>query len=233
MRQLFQFMKRTPTASSLLPFGYALLGAWVALTHWHLAAATLGADLVASDPPAHFVSGVMVYEYLRDILGGTLSQPIPFAESFYVRYPKVAIGHWPPAYYGIQALWYGLFGPAVDGALALSAVMAALLALLLFRRLRPGHGASSAAGAALMFLALPWIQRTAWAVMSDLLTGLFVFLALLAFSDLLENPRSRRAAAGFSLWSILAVLTKGTAWALGPFALLAPILAGRMSCFKN
>ncbi|MGZ8217162.1 ArnT family glycosyltransferase [Methylomagnum sp.] len=229
MRQFLLGLGQTPAVSYLIPVGYILLSVWVVFIHYHLAETVFGASLAASDPPAHFTSGVMVYDYLRDALG---SHPIRFAESFYVRYPKVAIGHWPPVYYGVQAAWYEVFGPTVDSALALSAVIAAALAGLLFRRLRPVYGADVTAGAVLVFLALPWIQRTAWAVMSDLLTGLLVFLALLAFSDLLENVRSNRAAVRFAGWSILAILAKGTAWALGPFALLAPILARRMGCFK-
>ena len=53
------------------------------------------ASLVASDPPARFISGVMAYDYPRTAFG---SDPLAFAQSYYVRYPKVANGHWPPFY---------------------------------------------------------------------------------------------------------------------------------------
>jgi 4-amino-4-deoxy-L-arabinose transferase-like glycosyltransferase len=151
----------------------------------------------------------MVYDYLRTALG---ADPIRFAEGFYVRYPKVAFGHWPPAYYAVQAVWYGLFGAGVWSAQCLSAATAAGVAGLLFRRLR-GDGCGVALVAAILFMAMPLVQQTAWQAMSDLLTGLFVFLALLAFSDLLDARRRRRAGVGFLTWSILALLTKGTAWA--------------------
>lgn len=130
----------------------------------------------------------MVYDYFRTALG---SNPLNFAESFYVRYPKVAIGHWPPGYYAVQAVWYGLFGASVWTARTLSAAIAATVAVVLFRRLRPECGGRLAFAAALAFLAIPWVQRTAWEVMSDLLTGLFVFLAILAFSDLLDAKSPR------------------------------------------
>jgi len=209
--------------------GYAVLFVWVASLHCRIAWMVGGGELASSDPPAHFTSGVMVYDYLRTALG---TDPIRFAEGFYVRYPKVAIGQWPPGYYAVQTIWYFLFGVSVWSAQWLSAATAAGLAWLLFRRLRTGSGNSIALAAALVFLAMPLVQRTAWQVMSDLLTGLFVFLAVLAFSDLLDTPRRWRAGIGFLVWSILAILTKGTAWALGPFVVLAPLLARRTACYQ-
>ncbi len=202
--------------------------AWVVMVYLENARLLGDASLVASDPPAHFVSGVLVYDYLWTAFG---SNPLHFAESFYVRYPKVAIGHWPPVYYAVQAVWYGLFGTSPGVARALSAAVAAALAGLLFLRLRRGPSVSLAFAAAWAFLALPWVQRTALEVMSDLLTGLFTFLALLAFADLLDG-RGKRAGGRFLVWSALAVLTKGTAVALGPFVLAAPLLAGRARCYR-
>lgn len=208
---------------------YAALCGYVLVLHYRLAEAWLGSSLVGSDPPAHFTSGAMVYDYLRLALG---DPPMAFAESYYVRYPKVAIGHWPPMYYAVQAVWYGLFDASVASARALSAATAAALAWVLYRRIRPVYGDGPALGAGLVLLVMPLVQRTAWEVMSDLLTGLFVFLALLAFSELLDGRRNRRAGLRFLGWSALAVLTKGTAFALGPFVVLAPGLAGRAASYK-
>ncbi len=206
-----------------------MLFAWVVSLHYQIAAVVGGGELASSDPPAHFTSGVMVYDYLRTALG---ADPIRFAEGFYVRYPKVAIGHWPPGYYAVQTVWYFLFGVSVWSAQWLSAATAAGLAWLLFHRLYASSGNNAALAAALVFLAMPLVQRTAWQVMSDLLTGLFIFLAVLSFSDLLDTPRRWRAGIGFLVWSVLAILTKGTAWALGPFVALAPLLARRTACYR-
>lgn len=41
--------------------------------------AAWGADLAAEDDPAHFVTGVMVYDYLR---GGNYGDPMGFAEAY-------------------------------------------------------------------------------------------------------------------------------------------------------
>ena len=119
------------------------------------------------DAPAHYVTGVMVYDYLRLAAG---SSPVHFAEAYYVRFPKVAFGHWPPAYYAIQAAWYFLFGPHIWSAALLSAVTALTLTALLFFRLRTHHGNAIALGCSAALLVLPEMQTAAWSVMSDLLT---------------------------------------------------------------
>lgn len=208
---------------------YALLILWVVVLHGQITALVGGSSLVASDPPAHFTSGVLVYEYLRSAFG---TDPMLFAESFYVRYPKVALGQWPPGYYGLQAIWYNLFGVSIWSAQWLSALTAALLVGVLFGRLRRSYGTAIALGSVLLLLAMPLLQQTVWAVMSDLLTALLILLALLAFVDLLSVPRRPWAGARFLLWALLAILTKGTAWALGPFVVLAPLLARRTACYR-
>src|ERR1017187_9752063 len=195
-----------------------------------MASLVLGECLTDSDPPAHFTTGVMAHEYLKSALG---SNPLAFAESFYVRFPKVALGQWPPVYYGIQAVWYFLFPTSPASAKVLSALIAATMAALLFLRLRRWYGLLPASAAVALFLSLPEIQTAAWEVMSDLLTGLLVLLAILSLSTFLEEPGRPRNAWWFALWSSLALLTKGSALALMPFALLAPLFAWRPRCFGN
>lgn len=207
--------------------GNALMLVWIFSLHYRIAGTIGGGELVAADPPAHLTSGIMVYEYLHTALG---ADPVRFAESFYVRYPKVAIGHWSPGYYAVQAAWYSLFGVGIWSAQALSAATASCLAWSLFRRLGSGGTAFTVA---LIFLAMPLIQQTAWQIMSDLLTGLFIFLAIMAFSDLLDVPKRRSAGIQFVAWAILAIFTKGTAWALVPFAVLAPLFAKRVDCYRS
>jgi hypothetical protein len=197
-----------------------------------MATLVLGSDLAAwnSDAPAHFTTGVMVHDYLRSGLG---SNPVAFAESFYVRFPKVAFGQWPPVYYVLQAIWYLIFPISINSARILSAVIALTMAATLLLRLRRSCGPLAACAAAAAFLSFQPIQMAAWEVMSDLLTGLFVLLALLSLSTFLENPRNPRSAWYFALWSSAALLTKGSAFALVPFALLAPFLARRLRCFGS
>src|SRR5580698_9640953 len=60
-----------------------------------------------SDEPAHFVSAVMLRDFL---LGGELAHPMAFAKLFYLHYPKVAIGQWPPFLYVVLGSWMVVFG---------------------------------------------------------------------------------------------------------------------------
>ena len=187
--------------------------------------AAWGANLAEADDPAHFVTGVMVYDFLR---GGNYSDPMGFAEEYYVRYPKVAMGHWPPAYYALQAAWYFVTGPTDRAARALSFLLMLVLAALVAWALR-GMGPTVAISAAAALLLLPLMQQLAWRVMADLPLALFVLLTVLALTRYLEND-SPSALAWFVLWTVLAILTKGSGWAIGIFAVLAPFLSGKVRC---
>ena len=52
------------------------------------------------------MTGLMVRDY---IAAGFPDSPFRFAENYYLHYPKVAIGHWPPVFYSIQAAWMLIF----------------------------------------------------------------------------------------------------------------------------
>ena len=55
------------------------------------------------DEAAHFVSSLLVRDYIGQ---WPWPDPLPWAIQYYIHYPKVAIGHWPPGYYIIQAGWW-------------------------------------------------------------------------------------------------------------------------------
>ena len=59
------------------------------------------------DEPAHYVTGLMIHDY---IAGWFPATPLRFAENYYLHYPKVAFGHWPPVFHFLQAIWMLLFG---------------------------------------------------------------------------------------------------------------------------
>lgn len=213
----------------LIDAAILLLLVAVLVLHWRAASTLLGGSL-ESDQSKHYTSGVMVYDYLRNGLG---SNPVRFAEDFEVRYPLVAIGQWPPMYYAIQGVYYFFVGPSIWAAQALSAVMATVLAVFIFFSVRATAGRQIALIATIVFLAAPLVQVAAWEVMSDLLTGLFVFLAILAFARLLDEPGNWKAAVSFALCGVAAIFSKGSAWALGPFVILAPLLSRRARFFRS
>ncbi len=170
-----------------------------------------------ADEPAHFVTGLMVHDYLVDALG---SNPMAFARDYYDRYPKVAFGHWPPVYYLIQAAWYCGFGPTKASALLLSGAIGTAIAGCLYWRLKPTYGVGLALTQALVLLTLPLVRTFSSLVMSDLLVSLFTLLAVWSFADFLHGRRNRHIL-GFVVWSGLGLMTKGNAAAL----ILLPFLA--------
>src|SRR4051812_19677115 len=48
------------------------------------------------DESAHYVSGLMVHDYLHHLISFESVSPLKFASDFYDYYPRVSIGHWPP-----------------------------------------------------------------------------------------------------------------------------------------
>lgn len=188
-----------------------------------------GSDLAGDDPPAHFTTGVMVYEYFRHAL---FRDPMAFARSFYIRFPKVALGHWPPAFYVLQAFVYGIARPSIAVARILCALIGVTVATVLLVRIRALHGLGTGICASACFLMLPIVQGSAWMVMSDLLVALFMLLATISFAGFMDSEKPRDAA-WFAIWATFAIMTKGSGWALGIMALLAPILTRRASCFRN
>jgi 4-amino-4-deoxy-L-arabinose transferase-like glycosyltransferase len=191
---------------------------------------SLGSDLAAPDPPAHFTTGVLLYDYVRN---WPPSPPLPFAECFYVQYPKVALGHWPPVFYVFECLWFLIFGPSIVAARCLGAAVAASAAAVLWRQCR-AHWNHEVSGplAAAIFLSFPIVRALTWWVMSDILLSLFVFLAVSRFGAWLAGGVSRHIW-WCALWTTLAILTKGTGWLL-PFVFLAgPAISGRASAYRS
>ena len=85
------------------------------------------------DEAAHFVTGVAVLDYVTTAFG---SNPVSFAETYYVHYPKFALGHWPPLFYGMQALWFAAFGAIPLNGILLIGAVTAITGIVLFLRLK-------------------------------------------------------------------------------------------------
>jgi len=121
---------------------FAILFAWTVLLQW-------GAGAYRSefsgypDEPAHYVSGLMVRDYL---MAGLPRNPLAFAENYYLHYPKVAIGMWGPLLHLSEGVWMCLFTSSRTSILLMMALITAALAFTLSRVLRAefGWGAGAA-----------------------------------------------------------------------------------------
>lgn len=163
------------------------------------------------DEPSHFVTGLMLREYA---LGGWKdAAPVPFAERYYLHYPKVAFGHWPPVYYVAQFLWSLPFSFSISSLLFLQAALLALTATGLFALADSRDGLAPAIAAAGVFLLLPATQELNSQVMSEPLLTLLSFAATW-FLARYFTQREWVDLAAFAVLAELAALTKGSGIAL-------------------
>jgi hypothetical protein len=189
-----------------------------------------GENNLESDAPAHYVSGLMVYDYVR--LGFPVA-PIEFAEVFYAHYPKVAIGHWPPVFYILQAGWMSIFGDSMHSDLLFMAFLTALFATTLGVVARREFRSEKAAiFSALLLLCIPVVQWCGGNVLADIPVALFSFWAVLCWAHYLDSGRIRFAVA-FSAIATLAILTKGNGYAAVLVPPITILLARRFELLKN
>ena len=171
------------------------------------------------DESAHVVTSLMIRDYAATGLG---TSPIHFAESYYIHYPKVAIGIWPPMFHTTAALWMLLFTRTHTSLLVFVAVQGALCAAILAifaRRFLPPLVASAAG---LFVILLPAMQNAASLMMVDLFLTVMELLALLSLIAMFRH-RTMKTAVWCGICVSLAMLTKANATALplcGVFMLL-------------
>ena len=174
------------------------------------------AGFAGPDEPAHYVTGLMVHDYLHH---WPPASPMRFAEDFYSHYPEVAIGHWPPLFYLMQGLWMSVTSTSRPAVLALMAVLTTLLAFATYRFVRSEYGEAAGLASGVLLICLPLVQLYSAQVMTEVPVALFCLLAALAFGRYLDTGDWRFSAA-FGLLASLAILTKGTG-----FAVLLVVLA--------
>ncbi len=189
----------------------------VMLVCQRLSGAPLAAFGSYPDEPSHYISGMLVHDYLKS---GFSKSPVQYATEYYARVPFFAVGYWPPLFYVIEGLWMTVFGLDRAAVLPLIALIAAGIATLIFVCLRREFGNWTAFGAGIIFLFLPVVQWSSRLVMTDLTVTLLSFAAALAFARFIESKRFAPIAA-FSVLAAATLLTKGS----GGFLILLPPLA--------
>ena len=172
------------------------------------------------DEPAHLLTGLMVRDY---VMSGFSQRPMQFAEAYYLHYPKIAFGIWPPLFHFTEAVWFLLIPPSRAAALVLQALitagLAASLAVVTVRRF--GWVIGLAAG--LAFTALPTVQSFTGMVMADNLMALIAFWAMLAIAGYLRDGTTRQAVLAGALVG-LALATKSNGAAAGLIMPIALVL---------
>ena len=181
------------------------------------------------DEAAHFVTGLMVRDY---VAGGFPGHPMRFARRYYEHYPKVALGHWPPGFYLVQSVWTLIFSPGRMSILLLMAALTALAGTVLFAALREDAGVVPAGTGAVILVSIPLVQQLTGLVMSDVLVALLSFCAVLCFGRYLRTGRWPHSI-GFGLFACMGILTKGTALCLALVPLLGVLISRRFQLLRR
>jgi hypothetical protein len=131
------------------------------------------------DEPSHYLSGLMVRDYM---VNGLDTSPVAFAVNYYTHTPFLAVGYWPPLFYGIEGAWMLMFGYQRATVLLLVALVAALLSGTIFQLLTPHLGRVAAFLFGLTFLMTPAAQWSNRLIMVDTTFTLLTWWAALAFA---------------------------------------------------
>ena len=109
----------------------------------------------ATDEASHYVSGLLVHDYLRAGLGS----PIAYLRDFHSHYPLVGIGHWGPCYYVVEAVWMLIFGWSHTSVLLLSATVTTAVATIVYGVCAARYGRVIALLLAVAFVACRFRKR--------------------------------------------------------------------------
>lgn len=163
----------------------------------------------AGDEAAHFVSSLMIAQYLAHHL---FTNPLTFAKEYYAHFPRVGLGHYPPMFETVQAAMFLVFGQRGTTAVALQAVIGGVCAGLpaaIVSRLGIVLGVVTG----IAVLCAPSVLFLISTVMTDNFLAVLVTLTALAWTWFYFR-RTWSSALVFSLLAAAAILTKGTAFGL-------------------
>lgn len=182
-----------------------------------------------SDEPAHYITALMIRDYVAQ---GMPAKPLVFAKNYYLHYPRVAFGHWPPLFHIVEAAWMLVFGVSRTSVMCLVLAISALLGASLYAVVARVFGYWQACLATLLFLFIPLVQAYSGLLMADSLVALLSFWTILLWARYMEAP-SWRLGISFGLLSIATILTKGNGFALALAPPLAIVLCRRWDLMKR
>jgi hypothetical protein len=176
------------------------------------------------DEPAHAMTAL----FFRDYFAALFPSPMPFAHNYYLHYPKIAIGIWPPVFYVLAGSWLLIFGTSHASFLAFMTTMGAALGTTLSLFVRRVAGAWLGLCSGILFLCLRPLRFGTTTMLVDTTLTLMCLLATLALIRYFRTERLRDALL-FGFLAALAMLTKGNALELLLIPPLMLIVTGRYS----
>jgi 4-amino-4-deoxy-L-arabinose transferase-like glycosyltransferase len=161
-----------------------------------------------ADEPSHFLNGYFVADYIARHFG---SNPMGAATDFYIHYPKISIGHWPPAYYGILGLVFLVLPPTLPVIFAVNVLFAALPAIGVAAALAMLADRRAALAGALVYAVTPLVLEGHVMFMADQPLTACLVAATAVWIAFSVRP-GWGSALGFALLAATAVLIKGNGW---------------------
>jgi hypothetical protein len=219
----------SPTRFGILGRNLAVAASLFAVILWSQWRLNAYAAEFLVDEPYHLVSGMVVHDYLVQAFG---KNPLAYLRDYHGHYPLVGIGHWGPAFYGIEALWM-LAMPATKGSVLLfSALIAAGLAFTIFLFSLPRLGLFAALFAAFGYVLCAITQEAESELLLDVPVAASCFAAMIVYERYIATEQARWNIA-FALIAAFAVLIKGNGFALCFLPPLRLLLGWRFAIMRR
>lgn len=163
--------------ASSWPDMFAVLALVAAVALWFLGAPG-GNRFWWSDSPSHALNGVFLVDFLRS---GEWTDPMGFATRYFVQYPAITIGLYPPLFYVVSAPFYAVLGPTQEAGLAAVFVHYAVCALGAYRLARFWWGVPLSLATALTLVVAPEMGNWGRQVMLEVPSMAFAVWSLVFF----------------------------------------------------
>jgi hypothetical protein len=190
--------------SALGGYAIALLAGLLVLAMVH----AYSAGFSGADEPAHFLNGYFVSSYLHAHAG---ANPMAYAVEYYLHYPKISIGHWPPAYYGLLGVLFLALPASPEMAFLINLAIAALPAAMIALALASLAGPRTAIIGSVLYALTPLAVESQAFFMLDQALTTCCMAAAIAWLGYARRPDWPRALL-FAALCIFAVLIKGNGW---------------------
>jgi hypothetical protein len=187
------------------------------------------AGFTGADEPAHFLNSYFVADYLRHHLG---TNPMGAAAEFYIHYPKISIGHWPPAYYGILGLLFTVLPATVAVAFTINLLVAVLPVLGIALALTLLCNRAVAIAGVILYAVTPLVFEGCVNFMADQPLTACVVAATGLWIAYVCKPGWGKIL-GFAILGALAVLIKGNGGLIALVPVFHIVLTGQWKLLRS
>ena len=175
------------------------------------------------DAPRHALNGAFVLDFFSAL---PLNDPLGWASEYYIRYPALTFGFYPPLFYFWEGLFFAAFG--VSQFVAQLAVTPFLVMLgfggyKLARLLLPR---SAALGTALLLLGTPGVSLWGRQVMLDIPAYAALLWTVVSFASFIRTGRSRSLSYGCVFLVAAVYLKLNSAFIVLPIAISLIVARG-------